>query len=322
MTTNVIYDGPHAEFASLTGSPFWGMSVQDVSNRWVSWGWKLLGESYPETPYGEGPLTLHFETRNGRSVIWIPSYGAKIGEDWLVDQTEHKVFWVMWQAGVKVFIVGGTSGITDFRDQDEAILPGDMVLPWSFDTSPHMRGLPGTPYQTFWPEVDVTLEDPFCTQLRDVIYTEASHYLGENGIRKIHTPKTTRVGLVVPQSITYETDFEIRRWRALNKLMSDMEPNKPPIVTLHGDCVNPILARRLGMHEAYYHLVANWAQGLGNKNIVATLYPLYVETFHRVAIPMEFSLLENMPIPDGTACNCVRGTHTAPEVFTKAMSKG
>lgn len=307
-----------AQFASLTGSPFWGKSLQEVVDIWTQKGWKLISNSRPVTIYGPGPLTYLFETKSGRQILWIPGYGSDIGEDWKGRMTQEKLFWVLREAGVKVLLVGGTSGICDFRTDDNAIRPGDMVLPWSFRTSPDHRGLPKTDLEMFWPKLDVTLGEPFCTELSSVVYGQAEKYIG-NGIRRIYTPKDARVALVVPDGITYESNYDIRMWRAINKLISDLEPDEPPVVTLHGDCINPPLARAMGIHLVYYHLVANYAQGLG-KGIVDTLYPLYLREFPSVAIELEWDLLDHLlNVPDGGNCSCVTGTHIAPEVFNQAV---
>ncbi|MEZ4634940.1 MAG: hypothetical protein R2856_08210 [Caldilineaceae bacterium] len=73
------------------------------------------------------------------AMLWIPSYGMVLGEDWDVRGNFDKLFWVLWQAGVKVLIIGGTSGIADWRRDDDAIHPGDIVLPWSFRTKTTAR---------------------------------------------------------------------------------------------------------------------------------------------------------------------------------------
>ncbi len=310
-----------AHFASLTGSPLWGLSVEEVIQDWTSRGWEKTGEGRPDTPYGKGPYVYYFHTQSGRDILWIPSYGGIYNEDWELHDTSEKVFWIMWKSGVKVFLVGGTSGITDFREGEEAILPGDLVIPWSFRTSARHRGLPKTEFETFWPQVDVTMENPFCPDLSAILAKEAQKYVGEQGIRKVQTPDKVRVALVIPDSITFESDYDILMWRALNKMISELQPELPPVVTLHGDCINPVLARRLQMHEVYYHLVANYAQGLGNHDITATLYPLYLERFPKIALGLEYELLnEKLYIPDGNICNCKSGVHVAPSIFSKAMT--
>ncbi len=312
-----------AQIASLTGSPLWGLSVEDVLAKWNQMGMEVIQDFRPDTPYGLGPRTVYMETPSDRKIIWIPSYGGVAGKDWLYDETDQKVFWILWKADVKVLIIGGTSGIADWRSTGSKVQPGDIVFPWSFRTNPHHRGLRGTEHEIAWPHRDLLLDEPFCSGLVQSLYDTALPYVQEGILHGIHRPEDVRVALIVPDGITYETTYDILKWNAINKMISEMQLGLPPVVTLHGDCVNPVLARLLGMHVAYYHMVANVAQGLPMESrIVDSLYPLYVDNFAKVAVPMEFSLMQNLPIPDGTLCSCITSVHTAPEVFAKSMTVG
>lgn len=318
----ITYSGPQADFATLTGSPLWGVSIDDVIHAAVARGWRHQGGARPPTPYGIGPLLHHFTTPEGRAVLWIPSYGMVRGEETGAYAHDHKTFWLLWQAGVKVLMVGGTSGIADWRQGAERIQPGDVVLPWSFRTKANHGGLPGTPYETFWPDHDVLLDEPFCPALRQALAQKFAAHVAAGRLHGLHTPATTRVALVVPDGPTFETDFDILMWLAINRIASDLHPHKPPIATLHGDCVNPVLARHLGIHVMYYHLVANYAQGLQEGHDIAqTLYGLYLDTFPQVALDVEFSLLETVAVPDNQHCQCRASVHEAPKVFRAAMTQ-
>jgi hypothetical protein len=128
--TSVTYGGPHATVATISGSSMWGLGDR-FSAFAQERGCRLLGVHRPPTPYGLGPQLEHYETPNGRSFLRIPSYGMVADEDWLARRAEWKVFWLLWQAGVRVLVVGGTSGTCDWRYTADAVLPGDLVLPWS-----------------------------------------------------------------------------------------------------------------------------------------------------------------------------------------------
>ncbi len=330
----VEYTGPTGiDFATCTGSPLWGLSVQQVTEAAIARGWQHVRDyTNIQTPYitafdnGVAPIVQHFRTQTGRDVIRIPSYGAIAGQEW--ENSSRKLFWILWQAGVQVLLVGGTSGITDWRTTAEQIKPGDVVLPWSFRTDPDHRGLPGTEWESVWPMYDVTLNQPFCPPLADKLERLLKPYSDQGLIGKIVTPRDARVALVVPSSITYETDFDILMWQALCKIISDLDPSLPPVVTLHGDCINPIAARLIGgteysIHLGYYHMVANFAQGLGKRHgveILDTLYPLYLGNFAHVALEVEFAFLEQAEIPT-RECRCVSDVHLAPEVFNQAMTQ-
>lgn len=316
------YTGPKADFATVTGSPLWGMAIADVIAAAQARGWRHHGGDRYATPYGPSPLVHHFTTPTGRPVIWIPSYGMVRGEDEILHHHDSKTFWVLWQAGVKVMIVGGTSGIADWRQGEETVQPGDVVLPWSFRTKPGHRGLPGTPFETFWPDHDVLLDEPFCPDLRQHLVTKFTPHVDAGRVRRLHTPEQVRVALVIPDAPTFESDFDILMWTAITRMASELQPKRPPLVTLHGDCVNPVLSRHLGIHVMYYHLVANYAQGLQpDHDIAETLYQLYLDTFPAVALDVEFSLLEEVTLPDGAHCQCRKGVHEAPKVFRAAMTQ-
>jgi len=321
MFNAVDYTGPRAEFATLTGSPLWGMSTAEVTKAYVALGWEHLGDQRPPTPYGPGPIVQSFRTPSGREVIRIPSYGGTLGRDWLLDRSKERVFWILWQAGVKVLIVGGTSGTADLREGEEAVRPGDLVLPWSFRTSPQHRGLPGTPFETAWPRYDLLMDEPFCSELATLVAVKVQAEYCPHPFRRVHTPQDTRVALVLFDGITFETSYDILMWAAINQQISALQPDLPPVVTLHGDCVNPVLARLLGIHLLYYHLPSNWAQGLHPEDgIVETLYPLYMNVFPQAALTLEAWMMDSLPIPTGDHCCCLASKHSAPAVFSQAMT--
>jgi hypothetical protein len=229
---------------------------------------------------------------------------------------------------VKVLIVGGTSGITDWRslvnegDPDDWIKPGDIVFPWSAEGNIWQRGLPGTEYETSWPRYDMTMDDPFCPETMKVARDRAETYVDRGLIRRVHTPDSARVALVLPSGITFEFDYDIRKYSAINQIASLQDPENPTIHTLHGDCVNPVLCRLLGIHEMYYHMVANVAQGMPMKRpIVEELHDLYTSNFAEVTLDFEAWMWESLPVPDGTGCKCLSSKHVAPEVFGQAMTQ-
>ena len=321
--TTVEYHGPKAEIATLTGSPLWGKSVGQVMDYLIGQGFCHRSAERYLTPYGSGPEVHHFISSTGRDLLWIPSYGGIKGEDGLLRRAMEKVFWLLWQARVKVLIVGGTSGTADWRDSEEAVRPGDFVLPWSFRTSGNHRGLPGTPYETSWPRYDLLLDDPFCPVLAKMVAEKVRADYCPQPFRQVHTPQEVRATLIVPDGITFETTYDILMWVVINRQISEkLQPKLPPVISLHGDCVNPVLARLLGIHVLYYHLPCNWAQGLHPEvGITETLYPLYEGAYPDAILELEAWMLENLPVPTGKSCSCIRDLHISPEVFSKAMTQ-
>ncbi len=322
IDNSVVYSGPRAEFASLTGSPFWGFGVDEVVRRFVAAGWNHQSSQRLPTPYGSSPLVVHFTNAAGRSILWIPSYGEVVGEDSLYHLNFEKVFWVLWQAGVQVMLVGGTSGIADWRPGEEAVRPGDVVLPWSFRTRPVHRGLPGTEYESMWSKSHVLLGDPFCPELAQTMAITLTPHVEQGSLRGIRTPTDTRVALVVPDSITFETEYDILQNLAISRMASELQPDRPPVATLHGDCLNPLLARYLGIHVLYYHMVSNYAHGLlPGEDTAHDLHHLYTNVFPEIAIAAELEILSNTPVPSGAACQCTTSLTPAPPVFRQTLTQ-
>ena len=322
IDSTVQYDGPCADFASFTGSPLWGYGVDGVIERAEAKGWRVERRERLNTPYGLSPLVVHFVAPSGRDVIWIPSYGEVVGEDSLFHLNFKKCFWVLWKAGVKVMLVGGTSGIADWRQGDVAIRPGDVVLPWSFYTRPVHRGLPGTQFESMWSKCHFLLGQPFCPLLQTKMEARLTPFAKNGQIRGVRTPADTRVALVVPDSIAFETDFDILHWMSTAKTASDLQPDRPPIATLHGDCQNPLLARYLGIHVLYYNMVSNYAQGLeAEHDIRGTMLHLYTKTFPEIALTLELELLAGLEVPDGDGCLCTSSMTIAPPVFSQTLTQ-
>jgi hypothetical protein len=302
---SVEYSGPKATFASITGSPIWGgYNVDGVIGAAKQRGWKLQSSRRLPTPYGESPLVNHFVTPGGRSVMWIPSYGWEQGQDDRLHWAQEKLFWVLWKAGVKVLVIGGNSGSADWRQGDEAIRTGDLVLPWSFRTQSWYRGLPGTMFESVWQNPQLKpgqfpfMGEPFSMNLAKLFVERAKKYQKDGVFRRIHTPAEARAVLVHPDSITFETNFDILMWQNIARSISEREPEKPPVVTLHGDCINPILARLLQIDVLYYHIVSNVAQGLPmTSSLQSDLKKVISRDYARVVLELEFDFLQTAQEP-------------------------
>jgi|GEM_PF-1092147 len=318
---SVNYSGPKAEFASITGSPLWGMSVGTVIETIGQHGWTLQSSKRIPTPYGLGPLVSHFITPSGRDILWIPTYGAIVGERMFSPTTTRKLFWILWQAGVKVLLVGGTSGTNDWRDptDKQTVRPGDFVIPWSFYPSRDMLGtLPGTELATgFVPKIAL-LNDPFCLSLNRQLAEKARAELVPEPFRTVHTPDMVKVSILHPTMSTFETHFETLTWRVMTKLISEHE-NFPHVV-IAGDCVSPVLARKTGIHMGYYHLPSNWVAGHPGTTIALTksLDDLYLNVLPKVCLKMELELLESVTIPED--CTCASNLVERPHVYLEALT--
>lgn len=309
--------GLEAAFASITGSPLWGLKVEEVIQNRQERGWKLKFSERITTPYGNGPLVNMFELPLGRKVIWIPSYGMVGVRGGGIPLTlQRRLFWILAQAKVKVLIVGGTSGTNDWRGlTDESIQPGDFVLPWSFDRQEAMVGrLPSMGIGGILPNLAL-LSDAFCVSLSSWLADEAD----KMGFRRVHRTEDVHVVLQSPVGEgSFETPAETLRARALGRLMS--EESGIPCVFLHGDCVSPLMCRHLGIHEVYYHIPVNWAEGhpAAKGMLTESLDDLYVEKLPQLILGFENQVLETIEVPSD--CTCLSLLRPRPEVYQEAIT--
>jgi hypothetical protein len=309
IDSSVVYDGPRAAMATLTGSPVWGLGDRfaAVAERH---GYRSLGVHRPATPYGLGPQVESYEAPGGAPVLRIPSYGMVAGEDWALRAAEWKVFWILWRAGVEVVLVGGTSGTCDWRDGDEAVRPGDLVLPWTYlslDAVP--SGLPGTELENVLAERVALMDEPFCPSLARALVREVGA-LDSARFRRIHGQDAR----VVLHRWQYGAGFESVGHSLF--LQHYGRTVGHPVIT--GDCVSPVLARVCGMHLGYYHVPSNWAEGLQPQNLTSTLDALYLETLPEVAAALELRLLAGLAVP--TDCRCRQLLRPRPAEYRQALS--
>lgn len=313
------FEIPQAEIATLSGSVMWNLTTTQFAERAKRAGFNHTGDIRPDTPYGAGPIVQHFVTPSGRSVIRIPSYGVVAGEFTNRMVVQQRVFSILYKAGVKVIIVGGTSGTNDWRGlSEEAIWPGDLVLPWSFYRSEHMVGyLPVEQVGGVLPNLAL-MKEPFCPSLAEYIKKLIVERYTPSPFRKVHSPNEVKVALRSPSGGSFESEFETLAWRHLTRLISEEE--KFPYVVLHGDCISPILTRHLGAHLLYYHVPVNWAEGhpAGKGDIVGSLDPLYLDVLPDTCSEMELYLLDNLPIPDD--CSCIENLVRRPNVYQDSLS--
>ncbi len=265
------YHGPKADYASITESPFWALSSKDFIALVEAAGWKLVQETRVPTPYGPGPDTLVFTTPRGRAVLYIRDYGRTPGGEYRQRHLYERLFWVLWKAGVKSMLIGSHAGSADWRKSPDAIVPGDLVFPWSFESKSWYTGLPGTPYETVWNNPLVTrtrelpwpyLREPFSLKMAAAFRPLAEPEVAKGHIGKIVTPEQVRTVLVGEDSIAFESNYDIYAHQAIAKTISEMQPERPPVVTLHGSVINPVLAKFLGIDILPYQIISNPAQGV------------------------------------------------------------
>ena len=312
LDPSVEYGGPRAAFATLGGSPTWGLG--DRFHEFAATrGHERLGVHRPRTPYGLGPQVEHYRGPSGREFLRIPTYGQVDNEDPLLRASEWKAFWILWKAGVRVLLVGGTSGSCDWRraaGDESGVRPGDLVLPKSYltrDTMP--TGLPGTELEFCLAHRVAIMDDPFCPPLADALRSRAAQ-LPDFRFRRVHGPEA---GVVLNRWLAGNGFESLATCRMLE---SSGRQTGMPIIT--GDCVSPVLARVCGMHLAYYHVVANWGTGLEPEDPTISLNRLYLETLPAVAATLELAFLAAVSEP--TTCRCRELLRVRPAEYARAMS--
>lgn len=309
-------------FASVSGSPLWGLSVQDVIAGFRSRGLEILDVSRPDTPFGAGPITVRMLTSSGREVVWIPSYGIIEGEEFFERRQMQRLFWILASAGVEVLVVGGTCGTNDWRDPlaEDSVRPGDIVLPWSYwrgsnllpatlpDTECAMGVLPNLP----------VLKDVFCTELQDHLRDRLRAPGRATPFRKVHTAQDVQASIVPMSSGTFETPFENAFWRTSTRLMSS--ESSLPQVTIFGDCVSPALARQLGIHLVYYHVPSNWVEGhpAAHRGDLDVLDDFYLNVLPEACLDLEVEFFDTAPAP--VSCACAELLVKRPEVYVSALT--
>ena len=311
LDPSVAYDGPRAALATLGGSPTWGLG--DRFHEFAAGrGHDRLGTYRPKTPYGLGPLVEHYRAPSGREFLRIPTYGQVVDEDPQLRASEWKAFWILWQAGVKVLLVGGTSGSCDWRrspGDEEAVRPGDLVLPASYlprDTMP--TGLPGTELEFCLTRQVAIMDDPFCPPLAAEL--RAAAVASPFKFRRVHGPEA---GVVLNRWLAGNGFESLATSRQLEQLGRQ---TGMPVIT--GDCVSPVLARVCRLHLLYYHVVSNWATGLESEDPTVSLDALYMQTLPSVAATLELDLLDRLDEP--AACRCSELLRQRPAEYTLAMS--
>ena len=101
--SSVIYNGPTSQLATITGSPFWPFSFDQVIGKMKEKGWVLKSDQPVKTPYGHYHRVLQFMTSNQRKVLWIPNYGWTLGQDDRIRYHQEGLFWGA--------VAGGSKGV-------------------------------------------------------------------------------------------------------------------------------------------------------------------------------------------------------------------
>lgn len=266
----IPYEGPPASAATITESLYWPLADDALRQEIESCGWRLTWAGRVPTPYGMGPEMAAWTTATGREVLWIRDYGRIPGGELRHRQLGERLFWVLWQAGVRFLLAGTHAGAAEWRTIDR-IVPGDLVLPWSFESRPWFNGLPGTDYESTmnnprvietrdipWPYVD----EPFSAAAGARLLAIVEPLVAAGHIGRTWTPDQVRAVTCDVEHIGFESHFDVAARMAIAKMISDMQPDRPPVVTLHGVTINPVLCRLLSIEHLQYQTISNPAPGV------------------------------------------------------------
>jgi hypothetical protein len=179
--------------------------------------------------------------------------------------------------------------------------------------------MPGTEMATGYLPQFAFLKDPFCLSLSRQLAEKAQAELSPEPFRAVHDPSAVKVSLRNPYLGTFETAFETAVWRTLTRLVSSDAGF--PHVMIHGDCISPVLARRLGIHLGYYHIAVNWVEGhpATKEAITDTLDRLYLDVLPDTCLRFEMDLLERLQVP--SECTCAENLVTRPAVYMEAITR-
>ncbi len=222
-----------------------------------------------ETPFGDSPPFLLFETAAGRRCLTVKLHGWRDGE--MRGDASRKVFWVLHQAGVKNIISeAGVGSLNPLLDPRDIVVPDDYV-----DLTTHRNPVPVVGGNL------LIMRDPVCPVLGAALVESAR---GRAAGRVFG-----RGTCVVTEGPRFESRAEIRM----------MQP--------HGDiigqsmCPEVWLARDIGACYAAIYLVVNYAEGV----VQDWEHSLLKEIFEEDAITQSKIILEAIDaVDENKNCSC------------------
>ncbi|WP_269526414.1 hypothetical protein [Coraliomargarita parva] len=273
------YDGPRIERASMTESPFWALTDAAFQAEAVRLGWSCESLERIPTPYGLGPKMDLLTGPDGQRVLYLRDYGRTPGGEYRLRQLYERAFWILWKAGVKQLIVGSHHGSGDWRSGEERVKPGDLLLPWSFESKSWFGGLPGTEYETVWnnPRVTRTREMPWPyldTPFSESLWLDFSQAVQAQAERpaivgRIWQSGEVRGVVVNEDGIAFESHYDVFSRVVTCKAISELQPDQAPVIPVYGSLVNPILPKFLGIEYLPYTIISNPGPGM-EKDISGT----------------------------------------------------
>jgi 5'-methylthioadenosine phosphorylase len=183
-----------------------------------------------ETPFGESPDFMLFETAGGRRCLTVALHGWREGVS--RGDASHQVFWVLAQAGVKrVISEAGVGSLNPLLNPRDIVIPDDFI-DMTTDRSP----------ETVVGGNLLIMRDPVCAILASALAEAAD----SDAYGKVFDRGTC----VVTEGPRFESRAEIRMMRQ------------------HGDiigqsmCPEVWLARDIGACYAALYIVVNYGEGV------------------------------------------------------------
>ncbi|MFH1565821.1 MAG: hypothetical protein ABIB98_01295 [bacterium] len=140
-------------------------------------------------------------------------------------------------------------------------------------------------------------------------------------IRRVHRPRDVQAFAVCPigGGMTWETDAETNLWRRMCRMIS--QDGEPPLVPLFGGIgVNPVLARKLGMHTVHYHVCTDFAHGIAETadEVVEHIDKLYLKDLPECMAHLEAGFINELTIP--IDCTCPKHLRERPRKYLEAIT--
>jgi len=218
---------PEAAWAVIGGSGTGGCSFPEDAGSGAS---VLERDLVFQTPFGDSPPFLLFETAAGRRCLTVKVHGWRRGVS--RGDASRQVFWVLGQAGVKNIVSeAGVGSLNPLLDPRDIVVPDDFV-----DLTTHRDPTPVAGGNL------LIMRDPVCIVLGKAL-TEAAK-------RHARGRVFGRGTCVVTEGPRFESRAEIRMMRPYGDIIGQSM------------CPEVWLARDIGACYAALYIVVNYAEGV------------------------------------------------------------
>jgi len=165
--------------------------------------------------------------------------------------------------------------------------------------------------------------DTYCTVLGEEIARRIEAQLIPRPLRRVHRPSDVHTVVICPvgAGMSWETAAEIEIWRLQCQVLSQY--SDVPLVPLFGGAgIDPVLARKLGMHTVLYHVCTDYSEGTPEATtadgVVAHIDRLYLTDLPPVIVDLEAPFIDQLRVP--TDCTCDVHLRERPRQYLEGMT--